>query len=205
VSWTWCGLPDYPRAARTLEVLHGLSGPCDAARRRMAALGILRAQTRAFAGGEEIDLACYLPALCDAERRTAPASSGVVLHADLRSVRVAVEVAFRIGLAFCELLRNALTHAFPQDGAGHVGIHLWPTTGLPGVRACLLVADGGRGFGDEPPVTSEHGIPVARYLVERCGGTLTREPGGPGTIWRVKLPAADAELRGHRHPNCQDH
>jgi len=205
VDGAWCALPDYPRTARTLGVPHDLSVPCDAVRRRMAALGILRAQMRAFAGGEEIDLAGCLRVLCDAERLAAPASCGVVLYVGLRSLRVAAEVAFRIGLAFCELLHNALTHAFPQDGAGHVGIHLWSTTGLPGVCAWLVVADGGRGFGDEPPATSGRGILVARHLVERCGGTLTREPGGPGTIWRAKLTAADAALRGYRHPNRHDH
>jgi len=77
-----------------------------------------------------------------------------------------------------------------------VGIHLWPTSGLPGVRACLLVADDGRGFCNEPPATSGRGIPLARHLVGRCGPALTREPGGPGTVWRAELAAAEAAERG---------
>lgn len=113
--------------------------------------------------------------------------TGTTVYADLQPVVVPVEVAALVGLAFGELLRNALIHAFPQDGAGHVGVHLWPVAVLPGVQAFLLIADDGQGFGDEPSALSDSGIPLARRLVERCGGTLTREP-GPGTIWRVMLP-----------------
>lgn len=105
------------------------------------------------------------------------------LHADLRSLTVTPETASFIGLAFCELLRNAIEHAFPVSGRRRVGIHLWPTGGPPGMHTCLLVADAGQGFGAEPPPSSARGIPLARYLVERCGGALTREPrGGPGTV-----------------------
>ncbi|MBV9749354.1 MAG: sensor histidine kinase, partial [Acetobacteraceae bacterium] len=140
----------------------------------------------------------YLRALCDAERQAVLGAASVALYTDLRPVRVRAEAAALIGFAFAELLRNALAHAFPRDGRGHVGVHLWPISGLPSLRAFLLVADDGQGFGDEPPVTSERGIPLARHLVERCGGTLKREPDRHGTVWRIavpELPHEDAAAR----------
>ena len=106
-----------------------------------------------------------------------------------------LQAAVLIGLAFSELLRNALTHAFPRGDAGHVGIHLWPPHTLPDVGAFLLIADDGQGFHDEPPAASDSGIPLARHLVERCGGTLKREPGA-GTVWRVTLPSAAGTVLG---------
>jgi len=157
--------------------------------------------------GRTIGLARYLRALCDFERLAVTGAANVVLYAGLRPMRVRVETAVLVGLAFRELLCNALEHAFPLDDTGHVGIHLWPTSGLPGVCACLVVADDGRGFGAEPPAASERGIPLARHLVERCGGALTREPGGLGTVWHATLPATDLDQgegeqdgRRTRHP-----
>jgi two-component sensor histidine kinase len=189
----WRTLGDDPRAARALAIQRDPAAPDDAAltvavRRRVTALGILQTQMLASTAGEWLDLASCVRALCDAERLAVPDAAGVVLYVDLRPVRVRAETAIVVGLAFCELLRNALAHAFPPGGTGHVGIHLWPTIGLPGVRACLLVADDGRGFGDEPPATAERGISLARQLVVRCSGALVREFGGRGTVWRATLP-----------------
>jgi len=123
----WRALRDDPRIARALAIRHEPAVPRDATltvavRRRITALSILHAQMLASAAGEGIDLTGCLRALCDAERLAVPASAGVAVYAGLRPVRVAAEVAAFIGLAFCELLRNALTHAFPQGGMGHVGI-----------------------------------------------------------------------------------
>lgn len=164
-----------------------------AVRRRMTALGVLHAQMLASTTGEDIGLAGCLHALCDAERAAASAA-GMNLYADLRPLTVLPEAAAFIGLAFCGLLRNAIEHAFPFNGTGHVGIHLWPTCWLPGVRAYLLVADDGQGFGAEPLPSSERGIPLARHLVQR-GGALMREPGRSGTVWRAALSPVTGATR----------
>ena len=134
----------------------------------------------------QLDLASYLRTLCDIEQRALPAAS-VAVYADLRPVAARAGIAVLIGLVFRELLRNAFLHAYSPGDTGQVGVHLWPVSTLPDVRAFLLVADGGRGFADEPPATADRGIPLARQLVQRCGGALAREP-GRGTIWRVALP-----------------
>ncbi len=192
-------LREDPRTARALAIERD-PAPTDATltvavRRRVTALGILHAKILASAAGEGIDLAVCLRTLCDAERSASPAAAGVALYTDLRSLTATPETAAFVGLAFCELLRNALAHAFPPGGTGHVGIHLWPAIGLPGVRACLLVADDGRGFGAEPPAAAGRGIPLARHLVERCGGALMRASGGPGTVWRATLPQLHDRLQ----------
>lgn len=193
VEGVWRALSDEPVLARALAVRLDPAAPGrvpSTAARRAAALGVLRAWLLAEGAGGAVDLAGCLRALCEAERLAAPASAGVALHADLRPVRARVGTAARIGLAFCELLRNALDHAFAPGGMGHVGVHLWSPCGLPGVRACLLVADDGRGFGAEPPAAAGRGIALARRLVGRCGGALTRDSGGTGTVWCATLPRA---------------
>ena len=156
------------------------------ARRRLATLGMLRLHLHNPGTGQEVDLAAYLRDLCGMEQLPFLASGGVSVHADFRTVAVPAEAAARIGLAFCELLRNALVHAYPLGERRRVGVHLWPVSVLPHVRAFLFVADSGLGFDNEPPAASERGIPFARHLAERCGCTLTREP-GRGTVWRVTL------------------
>ena len=161
-----------------------------AVRCRAAALGILRAQVCAAHPGAGVDLAPCLRALRTAEQSAlASAAARAPVYAAMQPLIVRAEAAILTGLAFSELLRNALTHAFPRGGTGHVGIHLWPPATLPDVAAFLLIADDGQGFDDEPLAASDSGIPLARHLVERCGGTLRREPGA-GTVWRVALPLA---------------
>ncbi len=115
------------------------------------------------------------------------AAARVTVYADLRPVAVTAEVAAFVGLAFCTLFHGALTRAHRCDGAGHVGIHLWPVATLPGVRAYLLIADDGQGFNGGPQATADSGAAVARHCVEQCGGTLTREAGS-STVWRITLP-----------------
>ena len=156
------------------------------ARHRAAALSALRTHVDDAGADGQLNLASYLRTLCDIEQRALPAAARVNVYADLRPVAARAGTAVLIGLAFRELLRNALVHAYPPGDAGHVGVHLWLVSTLPRVRAFLLVADGGRGFADEPTATADRGIPLARQLVQRCGGTLAREP-GRGTIWRIAL------------------
>lgn len=162
----------------------------NAVRRRATALATLHPQVFTFNPDGATDLARSLRALCASERSAASSAMvSIAIYVELRPLIVSAKVAAFVGLAFCELLCNALTHAFPCAGTGHVGIHLWRVSSLPDACAFLLIADDGQGFRDEPPTASDSGIPLARYLVERCGGTLTREPGS-GTVWRIMLPLA---------------
>ena len=150
--------------------------------------GGLHAPVLTLHSSKVVDLARILNALrSDEHYASLVLASGAAVYADLRPVVVKAEVAAWVGLAFCKLFRNALTHAFPCGSTGHIGVHLWPVTTLSGMRAFLLIADDGQGFGDEPPATSDSGIPVAQHCVERCGGTLTRIPAS-GTVWRIALP-----------------
>jgi len=156
---------------------------------------MLRPHLRNSGTGQEADLGAYLRDLCGMEQLPLQASGSVSVHADLRTVAVPAEVAACIGLAFCELLRNALAHAYPPGERRHVGVHLWPVNVLPHVRAFLFVADSGLGFDNEPPAASGRGIPLARRMAEHCGCTLTREP-GRGTIWRVTLCRGQRRVEG---------
>ncbi len=198
---TWPVLRDDPQvvSAMALPISFVPEGRSTggASRHRATALGILDAQMPTAHPSEGTDLARCLCALWAGEHSILPpAAPHAIVYADLRPLIVRAEAAILIGLAFSELLRNAFTHAFPRSGTGHVGIHLWPVSTLPDVRAFLLIADDGQGFTNEPPAASDSGIPLARRLVERCGGTLAREPGS-GTVWRVALPKATEAVLGN--------
>lgn len=177
-----CALTDYflpleAAAAVTGITHHGAS-----------ALGGRQVPVLTFKPGTVVDLARVLHALrSDKHYDALAAEAGVAVYAGLRPVVVKAEIAALVGLAFCKLFHNALVHAFPCHSTGHVGVHLWLVAALPGVRAYLLIADDGQGFGDELPATSRSGLPIARRCIEQCGGTLTREAGS-GTVWRIMLP-----------------
>jgi len=133
-----------------------------------------------------VDLARVLAALCEDERATVPTSAEMALYVVLQPFAVRAGVAVLVCLAAHELLRNALTHAFPTGTGGRVGIHLWRTH-QAGPRAYLLIADDGCGFGTEPPATADSGLTLARHFLDTVGAQLVREP-GRGTIWRIGLP-----------------
>lgn len=133
-----------------------------------------------------VDLAKLLAALCEYERKRVLASVEIALYVALQPMMVRIDVAALVFLAVYELLRNAFTHAFPAGAGGHVGVHLWRPQHAT-VRAYLLIADDGCGFGVEPPATADSGLPRARRFLDTVGAQLTREPGS-GTMWRVSLP-----------------
>lgn len=133
-----------------------------------------------------VDLARVLAALCEDEKAAVPTSTKIALYIALQPLAVKAGVAVLVCLAAHELLRNALTHAFPTDTGGHVGVHLWHTQQAR-PRAYLLIADDGCGFGAEPPATADCGLTLARRFLDTVGAQLTREP-GRGTVWRIGLP-----------------
>lgn len=92
-----------------------------------------------------------VPATSGMERLPSLAPGSVSVHGEMKTVAVLAEVAACIGLAFCEMLRNAIVHAYPPGESRHVGVHLWRVSVLPQVLAFLLVADSGLGFDNEPP------------------------------------------------------
>lgn len=135
---------------------------------------------------EVVDLARVLAALCEHERAAVPTSAEMALYVVLQPLAVRAGVAVLVCLAAHELLRNALTHAFPAGTGGHVGVHLWHTQQAK-PRAYLLIADDGCSFGDEPTTTADCGLTLARNFLDAVGAQLEREP-GRGTVWRIGLP-----------------
>lgn len=86
-----------------------------------------------------------------------------------------------------EALRNAVAHADAQ--------HVTVTLRTAGGRACLEVADDGRGFDpavlDDRPAEGHFGMRLARDLVRDAGGELTVDGApGAGTRVRVEVPPA---------------
>jgi hypothetical protein len=171
----------------------------------MTALGVLHAHLLALvaAAGGSIDLAGRLRALCDAERLAAPrGAASVTLYADLRPVWVMSDAAAFVDLAFCELLHNALEHAFPRSGTGHVGVHLRPTNGLPGVRACLLVADDEQGFGAELPPRQSAASRSPGILSSTVAARSRASPAAPARSGALRCRRLREQLVDRRRARC---
>lgn len=110
----------------------------------------------------------------------------MILYAVLQPLAVSAGVAVLVCLAAHELLRNALTHAYPGGAGGRIGVHLWHTQQAR-PRAYLLIADDGCGFSAESAATADCGLALAHHFLDAVGARLAREP-GRGTIWRIGLP-----------------
>lgn len=138
------------------------------------------------------DLAEHLARLCATIRDAKDLSSrGIELLAETQPVHRDGETVTALGLAMNELISNAVEHAFPDGRQGRITVRLLAGPGeeTPGAAGAitLLVADDGRGFTDPAPDGSGLGLGLARWLVQRAGGTLAREA-ARGTVWRVRLP-----------------
>lgn len=75
-----------------------------------------------------------------------------------------------------ELVSNALSHAFPEDGGGAVQVTL--NTG--GEEALLSVADDGRGFQSPTPAQGT-GLLLVDTLIRQIGGRMSLDTGESGT------------------------
>ena len=94
--------------------------------------------------------------------------------------------AVPFGLLVNELATNAIKHAFPDGGSGHVLLGLESI----GDEIELVVSDDGIGMKDKPVRDSgKRGADYVAIFVRQLGGTLTRSaPEGRGTTIRVRLP-----------------
>lgn len=136
--------------------------------------------------GSSTSLAEHLSRLCAAIRDAKDLTArGIELVAEADPVRCNPETVTALGLAVNELISNAVEHAFRDRCQGRITVRLQRGPGE--TAATLLVADDGPGFADPLPGGAGLGLGLARWLVRRAGGTLTREP-AHGTVWRIYLP-----------------
>lgn len=135
-----------------------------------------------------IDLSAYLNTLARDVLNIHAGLAGKVsveILAPAEAVKVDIEMAVPLGLIACELLNNALKHAFPGRQEGRVAFILsWPAAGT--LR--FEVADDGVGMraDRDPAMLSGFGWRLVRGLAEQLGASL-QTAGGPGEGHRVQL------------------
>ncbi len=96
---------------------------------------------------------------------------------------VPLSTAVPLGLIVHELLTNALNHAFPLGGAGHVEI----TLRREAETLSLVVADDGIGMPRLDQSARSAGLTIVSSLVRQLGATLVTEV-EPGTAVTISLP-----------------
>ena len=164
-------------------------GKIDVLAARVEALGTLYDQISDPAGGDDdasVALGTYVRRVCGAmEMLSDRARIGV--NVDVEPFETSVDRAARVGLFLCEVLTNALRHAYGDTERGEISVSL-VHDGAAG--ATLTVADDGRGLGEAlwPEDPGTLGGLIVRDLVRRLDASLHVESGPAGTTVRLALP-----------------
>jgi len=159
--------------------------------------------TRAFdaAGPQSVDLEVTLRDAVGTVRGAHPSASIQFDPAQASGLRV--ESGASIGLAFEELLHNAIEH---NDADPTVTISVVDDTDDKGVT--VRIADDGPGIGEqertviergrETPLEHSSGIGLwlVAWIVRTVGGTIHFETDGDGTTVVVQLPGSDESQEG---------
>lgn len=163
-------------------------GRVDVLAARVEALGTLYDQIANPVGIDDdpsVALGTYVRRVCSAmEMLSERARIGV--NVDVEPFEASVDQAARIGLFLCEVLTNALRHAYGDTDRGNILVSL-VHRGSGGV---LSVADDGRGLGESrwPNDPDTLGGLIVRDLVRRLGGTLEVDSSAVGTTVRLVMP-----------------
>jgi two-component sensor histidine kinase len=109
----------------------------------------------------------------------------IMLTVEAQVIHVDLDTAIPCGLIVNELVANALSHAFPQGGAGHIRITFERKADV----LILGVEDNGVGL---PPTVhidapTTFGLSIVRTLARQLEGTIASLP-GPGTTIQVSFP-----------------
>ena len=163
-------------------------GKIDVLAARVEALGMLYDQVE-NPGGEKDDdsvaLGVYVRRVCGAMEMLSP-STRIGVDVEVETFEVPVEQAARVGLLLCEILTNALRHAYSEGASGEVRVSL-----VHGPEHDeLSVSDDGAGLGESlwPDDPDTLGGLIARDLVARLNASLEVDSTSSGTTVRVRMP-----------------
>mgnify|MGYP001809644345 CR=1 FL=1 len=176
-----------------------IRGAFDESLRRIQSMSLVHELLYRSEEPARIDLADYLQELCARLQRSfGPSAVRLVVEAE--SWTVDVDRAMPLAMIASELVSNALHHAHPTGGEGHIRVTLAP----PGAGGGLLrVEDDGVGLpphvgppspGGRAGVTTQEkglGLILVQSLVAQAGATLSIERDG-GTRFTVRVPPATA-------------
>ena len=163
-------------------------GKVDVLAARVEALGMLYDQIEhpgARPDDRSVALGIYVRRLCGAMEMLSR-TTRIGVDVEVETFEVPVERAARVGLLLCEILTNALRHAYDDDVAGEIRVSLVHQA----AHDLLTVSDDGSGLGDAlwPDDPDTLGGLIARDLVRRLDAALEVESGAVGTTVRVRMP-----------------
>lgn len=159
----------------------------EAAQNRVQAIASGHRRLRLGDDLETTSASDFLGAVIEDLQATQGEGRKVEFKTDLSPAVINARDATTLGIIVGELVINALKHAFPEDGAGHIWTRFAPD--LDG-GATLVVEDDGRGL---PTYAREGegglGAMIIRQLATQFGGDAHYEPRpGGGTRVSVQLP-----------------
>lgn len=120
-----------------------------------------------------VSLKDYVADLCRQLGAAAAADGrGIVLHQDVDSIEVGLEIAVPLGLLLNELISNSLKHAFPNGRKGTIRIMVQEVAERMGV---VVVADDGVGLPAGMDVARQQslGLKLVSTLCTQLGGELS--------------------------------
>jgi two-component sensor histidine kinase len=132
----------------------------------------------------EIDAAAYMRKLCEAISRSKLADKGIRLAFVDRPLRMDSVRCWRLGLAVCELITNAVRHAFGETG-GVIRVELATSGPLVECR----VSDNGRAA---VPARPGRGLAIVESLVRTLGGSVEYVMGEHGSAAVLAFARSDS-------------
>lgn len=159
------------------------------ARERVQALAVLHRNMEVRDAAVVVPLAPLLAEMCGPFVQALRADDRLSVRVEAANLVLPAEQAASLTLFVSEALTNAVRHAFPAGGAGHVAVRLAPPA-PGGAEAELEVADDGVGLGDQTGLGDSVGLSLMRGFAAHLGGTfeIERNPDGRGTRAVLRFP-----------------
>jgi two-component sensor histidine kinase len=147
---------------------------------RIRAVSLAHEQLAPRAGGEAINLAEYLRALCVSIKHQV---DNIELDIAADEVHMPIDRTIALGLILNEAATNCLKHAF-DDSGGMISVRL--QTGIGFGDARLTIADNGKGMTEAESRGS--GLKLIEALARQIGATVERKSSNQGTAVSVQFP-----------------
>lgn len=132
------------------------------------------------------DAAVYISDIADSVAAQYGHMSGISVDKRLEGLVLDAGILMPLGILVNEIITNSYKHAFPDGGAGRIGVEL----SKGDAEVTLVVADDGRGFAEQSPGHG-FGLAVIDGLVGQLGGRLRLSTKG-GTRYEIRFPAKPA-------------
>jgi two-component sensor histidine kinase len=153
-----------------------------AIQQRVAAISVAHRHVTWDADSEQVELAALIREIAS-DLAGSVGREGVVIDLDLETLKISGRQAAPVALLVCEMVSNALRHAYPEGHEGRVQVALRRTPAGPE----LCVADQGVGMGGAAPSTG-FGMTVAQLMAQQLRANLQVDATPPGVRLTVRLP-----------------